>query len=148
MGRKISDTGVQTGGAVDRTADLIPTVDVSVADASKNKTLTADELLIALRGPATAIGNTGTVSLDPALGDVFTTGPTGDMTINATSGLLGARVTLVITTVNTTTRTLTFGTNFKTTGTLATGASSGKVFTISFIGDGTNLNETSRTVAM
>jgi hypothetical protein len=62
--------------------------------------------------------------------------------------LLGARVSIVVTTANTTSRTLTFGTNFKTTGTLATGTVASKVFTISFIGDGTNLNEVSRTTAM
>lgn len=148
MGEKVSDFGVQTGSAVDRANDYAPIVDVSVADASKNKRITPNELLIALRGPESALGNTGTVSLDPALGDVFTTAPTGDMTINAASGLLGSRVSVVVTTANTTSRTLTFGTDFKTTGTLATGTVASKVFTISFIGDGTNLNEVSRTTAM
>lgn len=148
MGRKLSEFGAQTGSAVDRTADYIPINDASVADASKNKSILLNELLIALRGPATALGNTGTVSLDPALGDVFTTGPSGDMTINAASALIGARVSVVVTTADTTSRTLTFGTNFKTTGTLATGTVASKVFTINFIGDGTNLNEVSRTAAM
>jgi type II secretory pathway component PulK len=148
MGRKLSLFGAQTGTAVDRTADYLPINDASVADASKNKSILVNELLIALRGPATALGNTGTVSLNPALGDVFTTAPSGDMTINASSALLGARVSIVVTTPDTTSRTLTFGTNFKTTGTLATGTVASKVFTISFIGDGTNLNEVSRTTAM
>ncbi len=148
MGRRISDFTTQTGTAVDLTADYIPINDVSASDATKNQKIIINEFKVALRGPATALGNTGTVSLNPALGDVFTTGPTGDITINASSGLLGARVSVVVTTVSTTTRTLTFGTGFKSTGTLATGASSGKVFTVNFIGDGTNLNETSRTTAM
>lgn len=148
MGRKLSEFGAHTGTAVARTADYIPINDASVADASKNKTIIFNELLIALRGPLTALGNTGTVSLDPALGDVFSTTPSGDMTINAASALLGARVSVVVTTSGTTPRTLTFGTSFKSTGTLSTGASSAKVFTVSFIGDGTNLNEVSRTTAM
>lgn len=148
MGRMISEFGAQTGSAVDRAADYIPINDDSAADSSKNKSIIINELLVALRGPASALGNTGAVSLDPALGDVFTTAPTGDMTINASSALLGARVSVVVTTANTTSRTLTFGTNFKTTGTLATGTVASKVFTISFIGDGTNLNEVSRTTAM
>lgn len=148
MGRKFSEFGVQTGTGLARTADYFPIVDASVADASKNKTIIFNELLIALRGPLTPLGDTGTVSLDPALGDVFSTAPSGDMTINAASALLGARVSVVVTTINTTPRTLTFGTSFKSTGTLSTGASSAKVFTISFIGDGTNLNEVSRTAAM
>jgi hypothetical protein len=144
----ISEFGAQTGSAVDRTADYIPINDVSAATASQNKSILINELLIALRGPATALGNTGTVSLDPALGDVFTTTPSGDMTINAASALLGARVSVIVTTSGTTSRTLTFGTSFKTTGTLATGTSASKVFSVNFIGDGTNLNETSRTAAM
>jgi hypothetical protein len=148
MGRAVSGFGVQTGSAVDRTADYIPIIDASVADADKDKRLILNELLIALRGPATALGNTGTVSLNPALGDVFTTSPSGDMTINAAAALLGAKVSVVVTTPDTTSRTLTFGTSFKTAGTLATGTVASKVFTISFVGDGTNLNETSRTVAM
>lgn len=148
MGRKTSEFVTQTGSAVDRTADYFPIVDVSAADASKNTKITVNETLIALRGPATALGDTGTVSLDPSLGDVFTTAPTGDMTINASSALLGSRVSIVVTTPDTTSRTLTFGTNFKTVGTLATGTVASKVFTISFVGDGTNLNEVSRTTAM
>lgn len=148
MGRRVSDFGTQTGAAVDRTSDYFPIIDASAADASKDNKITVDEFLVALRGPASALGNTGTVSLDPTLGDVFTTAPTGDVTINAASAVLGARVSIVVTTANTTSRTLTFGTNFKTTGTLATGSVGSKVFTISFIGDGTNLNEVSRTTAM
>lgn len=148
MGRAIADFDPQTGSAVDRTADYFVIGDPSAADPSKDKTIIINEALIALRGPATALGNTGTVSLNPALGDVFTTAPSGDMTINAASALLGSRVSVVVTTPNTTSRTLTFGTNFKTTGTLATGTVASKVFTISFVGDGTNLNEVSRTTAM
>jgi hypothetical protein len=91
---------------------------------------------------------TGTVSLDPTVTETFTVTPSGAMTINAASAPSGATVVLVITTSGTSSFTLTFGTNFKTTGTLATGTVSGKVFTISFTSDGTNLNETSRTVAM
>ncbi len=148
MGRKWSACDPMDGDDVDRTVDYFLVVDNSEPDPDKNLRLIINEALKALRGPATPIGNTGTVSLDPALGDVFATTPSGDMTINAASGLLGSRVSLVVTTTGTTPRTLTFGTNFKSTGTLVTGILSGKVFTVNFVGDGTNLNETSRTVAM
>ena len=58
-------------------------------------------------------------------------------------------MTFVVTTSGTTSSfTITFGTNFKTTGTLATGTVTAKVFTVSFIGDGSNMCETSRTTAM
>lgn len=55
---------------------------------------------------------------------------------------------LVVTTSGTSSYTLTFGTNFKTANTLATGTVTGKVFVIQFIYDGVNFNEVSRTVAL
>ncbi len=90
-----------------------------------------------------------TVSLNPALADVFTLTPAQDETINAASvNAKGQVIQLVITTSGTTSRTLTFGSNFKSTGTLATGVTTAKVFTIAFVSDGTNYNELSRTTAM
>jgi hypothetical protein len=44
--------------------------------------------------------------------------------------------------------TITFGSGFKPTGTLATGATTNRVFVVGFISDGTNLYETGRTAAM
>jgi hypothetical protein len=71
-------------------------------------------------------------------------------TINAvtTGAIPGRTYYLVITTSGTTSMTLTFGTNFKTTGTLATGTTTAKKFVINFIFDGTTFNEVSRTTAM
>jgi len=89
-----------------------------------------------------------TVTLNSALGDVFTLTPAQAETINTTNISAGQRVNLVVTTSGTTSYTLTFGTNFKSTGTLATGTTTGKVFVVSFVSDGTNLNEVSRTTAM
>ncbi len=100
------------------------------------------------RFAAVVLGATGTVSLDPALGDVFTVTPTGSITLNAATAPAGSKITLVVTTSGTSSYNVTPTTNFKSTGALATGTASGKVFTISFVGDGTNLNETSRTLAM
>ena len=60
----------------------------------------------------------------------------------------GSRADIIIVTNGTTSRTVTFGTGFKTTGTLATGTVSGKYFVISFVSDGSFMIETSRTVAM
>jgi hypothetical protein len=96
----------------------------------------------------TALTPSSTVSVDPTLGDVFTLTPAQDETINAASVVSGQELVIVITTSGGTSRTLTFSTNFKVTGTLATGTSNGKVFTIHFISDGTNYNELSRTTAM
>jgi hypothetical protein len=89
-----------------------------------------------------------TVTLNCALGDVFTLTPGQAETINASNISAGQRVNLVVTTSGTDSYTLTFNTNFKTTGTLATGATSGKVFVVAFVSDGTNLNEVARTTAM
>lgn len=84
-----------------------------------------------------------------AASSVFTITPTGDCTFNASGGAAGQRITFVITTSGTTTRNLTWGTNFKSTGVLATGAADAKVFTVSFVcTNGTTWVETSRTVAM
>jgi hypothetical protein len=76
--------------------------------------------------------------------------PTQSSTINAASmtGTAGHFVTLVVTTSGTTSYTVTFGTNFKSTGTLATGTVSAKKFTVRFVSDGTNWLELSRTSAM
>lgn len=94
-----------------------------------------------------ALTSASTISLDPTAGDIFTLTPGHTATINAAS-VLTQSITLIITTSGTTSYTLTFGTNFKTTGTLATGTTSAKVFTITFVSDGTNYNEVARTTAM
>ncbi len=89
-----------------------------------------------------------TVTLNCALGDVFTLTPAEAESINATNLAAGQRVNVIVTTSGTNSYTLTFNTNFKTTGTLATGTSTGKVFVVAFVSDGTNLNEVARTTAM
>lgn len=94
------------------------------------------------------VTSASTIALDTTLGGIFTLTPAHTATINADSVVAGREIALVITTSGTNSFTLTFGTNFKSTGTLATGTSTGKVFVIRFVSDGTNWNETSRTTAM
>ena len=89
-----------------------------------------------------------TVAMNFTNGSVFTLTPAQTCTINASGGTAGMRATLVITTSGTASYTITFGTGFKSTGTLATGTVTGKKFCISFVYDGTNYLETSRTAAM
>jgi len=96
----------------------------------------------------TALATSGTISVDPTLGEVFTCTPSNACTFNAASAAAGTQVTFVFTTSGTSSFVMTFGTSFKSTGTLATGTVTAKVFTVSFISDGTNLNETCRTGAM
>lgn len=94
------------------------------------------------------VTSASTIALDTTLGGIFTLTPAHTAMINAASVVAGREIALVIKTSGASSFTLTFGTNFKSTGTLATGTSTGKVFVIRFVSDGTNWNETSRTTAM
>jgi hypothetical protein len=96
---------------------------------------------------AVAPATTGAMTVTMAA-SVITITPTGACTFNATGGVTGDRTTFVITTTGTTARVLTFGTNFKSVGTLSTGTVTGKIFTINFIcTNGIQWVETSRTIA-
>lgn len=75
--------------------------------------------------------------------------PTASQSLTfAPDGLPGQIYTLKVVTSGTSSFTLTFSTGFKTTGTLATGTTDAKVFTVTLISDGQQLNELSRTAAM
>ncbi len=98
---------------------------------------------------STALPASGTNSVNFGLGQVYTITPTGATTINASPvPPVGSIVYLVVTTSGTTSYTITFGTGIKDTGNLATGTTDAKVFTVTFVSDGTNLNEVARTTAM
>jgi hypothetical protein len=71
-----------------------------------------------------------------------------NVTMTTDVATLGSRADIIIVTSGVTSRTVTFGTGFKTTGTLATGTVAGKYFVISFVSNGSFMIETSRTVAM
>lgn len=88
-----------------------------------------------------------TVNIDASVANVFTLTPGQAETLNVTGGLSGERLTLVVTTSGTSSYTLTFGTGFSSTATLATGTSDAKVFTVSFLHDGTAFREVARTAA-
>jgi len=97
----------------------------------------------------TALATSNPTTLATINGDIFTFLPSQDTQINASSsGAAGGHIVLIITSSGTTSRTITFGTHFKSTGTLATGTVSGKVFTVAFIDTGTDLIEVARTTAM
>jgi hypothetical protein len=100
------------------------------------------------RNAVVALGTSGTVSLDPDLAEVFSITPAGAVTLNAASAAEGANVTVIITTSGTSNFNVTPNTNFKSAGALATGTVSGKTFSITFRGDGSNLVEVARTAAM
>lgn len=102
-------------------------------------------------------GNIGTAALSPTTGTVSvvmdsavkTIAPSGNCTFNASGGVAGQLVTFVITTSGTTSRTLTWGTNFKTVSALATGTTSGRTFCVTFrCTNGTQWVEIGRTGSM
>lgn len=131
-------TKTQVGLAnVDNTSDANKPVSTATQTALNAKAA----LATASAFPATS----GTVAL--TMGDgVRTCTPTGDMTINASGGVAGDRCSLIFTTTGVTSRTITFGTNMRKTGTLATGTTAARFFTVTFVNvDGTIWQEESRT---
>lgn len=88
-----------------------------------------------------------TPAINAALGGVFTLTPGEDETISVTNIVNGTRLNLVVTTSGATSRTLTFGTGFKSTGTLATGTTTAKTFVVEFLAVGGTYIEVSRTTA-
>jgi hypothetical protein len=74
--------------------------------------------------------------------------PNATATYTTTVAPAGAESSIIIVTSGTTSYTITFGTGFLTTGTLATGTVTAKTFVVNFVSDGTTMIETSRTVAM
>lgn len=95
-----------------------------------------------------ALLTTGTVAMALATNRVVKVTPNAAATFTTTVAPAGARATVIILTSGATSYTITFGTGFKTTGTLVTGTTSARNFVISFVSDGTSMLEVSRTVAM
>ncbi len=97
-------------------------------------------------GGAATSATTGTISVSMTT-EIITCTPTGAMTLNATGGVAGQRVTFIFTTSGVNSFVITFGTGFVKVGTLATGTTSARRFTVSFIFDGVSWIETGRTAA-
>ena len=97
---------------------------------------------------AAAPATTGTMTVNMTT-DIITITPTGACTFNAANGgRIGRIVTFVITTSGTSSFTLTWGTNYRKTGTLATGTTSARFFAVSFRYVATNVwQEICRTAA-
>lgn len=104
--------------------------------------------VVATNFQVAAPATTGTMTTTLTNVSSMTITPTGACTFNASGGKAGQECVFIITTSGTSAFVLTWGTNFKTTGTLSTGTVTAKVFTVSFIYDGTNWNEMCRTTAM
>lgn len=97
-------------------------------------------------GAAATSATTGTMTVSMTTA-VITITPTGACTFNASGGVAGQVCTFHITTSGTSSFTLTWGTNFRKTGTLATGTVSARFFSVTFrCINGTVWSEIARTV--
>jgi hypothetical protein len=83
-----------------------------------------------------------------ATNDVVDISPSATATLTTTVPSAGSRRIVLLRQTNTTAKTITFGTGFKPTTTLALGTTNNRTFAVTFVSDGTNLYETSRTAAM
>jgi hypothetical protein len=94
-----------------------------------------------------ALTPSAAITLDCSLSDNFTllVGHTGSL--NATNLTAGQTVRVTVTAVGSS-YVITPTTNFKSTGTLTTGAVAGKQFVLQYYSDGTNLIEENRTAAL
>ena len=90
----------------------------------------------------------GVTAMALATNSVAKVTPTTTASFTTTVPAAGCVSKLIILTSGTTTYTITFGTGFKPTATLATGTTSARVFVIEFVSDGTYNYEVGRTAAM
>jgi hypothetical protein len=90
----------------------------------------------------------GTVAMALATNTVVKVTPNATATFTTTVSPAGSRASVIIVTSGVTSYTITFGSGFLTTGTLATGTVTAKTFVIDFVSDGTTMIETGRTTAM
>lgn len=96
-------------------------------------------------GCAATSATTGTMTVSMTTPCVTIT-PTGAATFNASGGVAGQILVFSITTSGSSSFTLTWGTNFRKTGTLATGVTTARFFTVTFLClDGTIWTEIART---
>jgi hypothetical protein len=98
--------------------------------------------------PVYAVLANGSTAMAFGTNDVVKVTPTANATYTTTVPAAGRTRIVIVRQTTATSRTLTFGTGFKPTGTLATGTTTARVFVLTFVSDGTNLYEKSRTAAM
>lgn len=96
----------------------------------------------------TAITPGATPAIDASLGNVFTLTPAQDETLSISNMVVGQQIVLRILTSGTDPWVLTFGSGFRSTGTLNTGASDAKYFQVTFECTASLAVESGRTGAM
>lgn len=128
-----------SGGSIDNA-----TIGATTPNTVKGSSLTSTSVIT----DSFATRAAGTLALAFATNGVVQVTPNATGTFTTTVPPAGTRCTLIVLTSGATSFTMTFGTGFKTTGTLATGTVTARYFVFQFISDGTNLIEASRTVAI
>lgn len=127
--------GVTGSGTGSFAATVITNANLSgdVSSSGNTTTIGAGKVTDAMQVDTSAAtsATTGTMTVNMTTA-VITITPTGACTFNASGGRTGQIVTFSITTSGTTSFVLTFGTNFRKTGTLATGTVSARFFTVTF----------------
>jgi len=98
--------------------------------------------------PVYALLTTGATAMAFGTNTAVKVTPNAAATYTTTVPAAGEVRTLIILTSGTTSRTITFGTGFKSKGTLATGTANARVFVFLWVSDGVNLYEASRTTAI
>jgi len=128
-----------TGGSIDNM-----TVGATTAATVKGSSITSTSVIT----DSFATRAAGTLALAMATNGVVQVTPNATGSFTSTVPAAGTRTTLIVLTSGVTSFTMTFGTGFKSTGTLATGTVTARYFVFQFISDGTSLIECSRTVAI
>lgn len=83
-----------------------------------------------------------------ATNDVVKVAPSATGTLTTTVPAAGRTRAVILLQSSTSAKTITFGSGFKPVGTLALGTTANRVFVVTFVSDGSNLYEKSRTAAM
>ena len=132
----ITALGGFTGPVRNATSTALTTVTTNGAQTAQNLDL--------------SLGNVFTFTLSPPSGTATITLNASNLTTSTTSAV-GQTIVLTITATTAFATTITFGTNFVKTGTLAVTAGAGPVtqyYTVTFVSDGTRVYEVSRTAAL
>lgn len=124
-----------------------PTLNQNTTGTASNVTGVVSFASGGISAAAATSATTGVMTVNMTT-SVITITPTGACTFNASGGVAGQIITFSITTSGTSSFVLTFGTNFRKVGTLATGTTSARFFSVTFICiNGTIWQEIGRTAA-
>lgn len=122
-----------------------PTLNQNTTGTASNVTSVVSFANGGISASAATSATTGTMTVNMTT-SIVTITPTGACTFNASGGVAGQVITFAITTSGTSSFVLTWGTNFRKVGTLATGTVSARFFSVTFICiNGTTWQEIGRT---